>query len=84
MEIEINNNNSSISSSRTSPSIPSNSNSLFNLNNNELWRYEKNSNTLMCKYWIRRKQRYCTHRVADGNTEGLCSDHSKEGFYFIV
>lgn len=46
---------------------------------NELWRYDKNNLIPMCKYYIRRKQRYCSHRIADGNIEGYCSNHSKEG-----
>lgn len=43
------------------------------------------SNTLrtaemeFCSYWIKRKQRKCSHRVADGNTDGLCSEHSASG-----
>ncbi len=46
----------------------------------ERWRYEHNPNTLICKYWIKRKQRQCTHRVADGNEmEGYCTEHSFEG-----
>jgi hypothetical protein len=47
--------------------------------NNETWKYEKADNTTMCKYWIKRKQRYCRHRIADGNLDGFCSDHSTEG-----
>ena len=33
-------------------------------------------NVEICSYWIKRKQRRCSHRVADGNAEGLCSEHS--------
>jgi hypothetical protein len=46
---------------------------------NETWKYEKAEDTSMCRYWIKRKQRSCRHRAADGNLDGFCSDHSKEG-----
>ncbi len=56
--------------------------------NSERWRYELDQQTTICSYWIKRKQRQCTHRVADDNHEGkiegkegqrFCSEHSREG-----
>ena len=32
-----------------------------------------------CQYWIRRKSRRCAHRIAAGNSNGLCSEHTHEG-----
>jgi hypothetical protein len=36
-----------------------------------------------CNYWIRRKQRKCSHRIAAGGDGVHCSDHTEQGMNTI-
>ena len=42
------------------------------------WKFDKTKVVVYCKYFIKRKNRHCSHRVA-ANSDGFCSDHTPTG-----